>query len=399
MNNEYKKVKFGEIGRFERGKSKHRPRDDKKLFGGIYPFIQTGDIKKSGYVVREYSESYSDFGLKQSRLWAKGTLCITIAANIADSAILGINACFPDSVVGFESNEHSTNLYVHYLLKSLKEKMNQDAIGSVQKNINLEYLRNFEISLPPLAEQKRIAEILSSLDDKIELNERMNKNLEEQAQALFKHWFVDFEFSDDEGKPYKSNGGDLVESELGLIPRGWRVGTLGEEFDITMGQSPKGESYNEIGDGMVFYQGRTDFKNRFPERRLFTNDPKRMAKKFDVLMSVRAPVGDVNVANEVCCIGRGLASISSEYQSYCLYKILSLKSSFDIFNGDGTVFGSITRSSFENIKIIVPKSEIILKFECNIKKIDKMIYNLSQEIQNLKSLRDTLLPRLMSGEV
>ena len=373
-----------------------------EYWNGNIPWLSVKDFNGDKKKVYQTEKHITLKGLKESstKLLQKGDIIISARGTVGEVAILGNEMAFNQSCYGIRAKEGlAINDYIYYYLRNSIQKIKNNTHGSVFDTITRDTFDVLEISLPPLAEQKRIAEILSSLDDKIELNERMNKNLEEQAQALFKHWFVDFEFSDDEGKPYKSNGGDLVESELGLIPRGWRVGTLGEEFDITMGQSPKGESYNEIGDGMVFYQGRTDFKNRFPERRLFTNDPKRMAKKFDVLMSVRAPVGDVNVANEVCCIGRGLASISSEYQSYCLYKILSLKSSFDIFNGDGTVFGSITRSSFENIKIIVPKSEIILKFECNIKKIDKMIYNLSQEIQNLKSLRDTLLPRLMSGEV
>src|SRR5690606_5152419 len=139
--------------------------------------------------------------------------------------------------------------------------------------------------------------------------------------ALFKEWFVDFNFLNGKGKPYKKSGGKMMESELGEIPEGWRVGSLDEEFEITMGQSPPGESYNEKEEGMIFFQGRTDFQERFPKTRLYTTDPKRIAEKFDVLVSVRAPVGDINVAFERCCIGRGLAAVAGKYKSYALYKV------------------------------------------------------------------------------
>ena len=152
-------------------------------------------------------------------------------------------------------------------------------------------LATFPIKLPPLPTQQKISAILSSLDNKIELNNKINTNLEQQTGALFKNWFVDFEPFD------------------GKMPEGWKVGKLSDIAEITMGQSPDGKSYNENGIGTVFYQGRAEFGTRFPTRRLFTTEPKRMAKKFDTLMSVRAPVGDTNIANEDCCIGRGLAAI------------------------------------------------------------------------------------------
>ncbi len=202
-------------------------------------------------------------------------------------------------------------------------------------------LGRLKIVLPSRIEQEDIAAVLICLDRKIENLRRQNETLEAIAQTLFKHWFVDFEFPNEDGKPYKSSGGEMVRSELGEIPIGWRVGKLGDEFDILMGQSPDGSSYNKDGEGLIFFQGRTDFGFRFPQVRVFTTEPTRIANKFDVLVSVRAPVGDINVAVERCCIGRGLSAVSSKYKSYCLYKLKSYRKFFDVFESEGTVFGSL----------------------------------------------------------
>jgi type I restriction enzyme S subunit len=199
-------------------------------------------------------------------------------------------------------------------------------------------LKSVAINLPSILEQKAISATLSCLDDKIELNNRIDKNLEEMARAIFKSWFVDFE-------PFQD--GEFEDSELGRIPKGWKVGSLGDIANITMGQSPSGSSYNETKEGTVFYQGRTDFGKRYPSIRLYTTEPKRMAMKGDILLSVRAPVGDINVASEDCCIGRGLASLKSRANcnSYLLYQLLNLENNFNVYNGEGTVFGSIDRKS------------------------------------------------------
>nr|WP_276515545.1 restriction endonuclease subunit S [Tissierella carlieri] len=186
-----------------------------------------------------------------------------------------------------------------------------------------------------------------------------------------------------------------------MIPKGWEVRELEDIAIITMGQSPKGSSYNEHGDGTVFYQGRTDFTNRFPVRRLYTTEPKRIAKTGDILMSVRAPVGDINIANEECCIGRGLCSFRSKnsMNSYLLYILLNLKEKFDVFNGEGTVFGSINQKDLKGIKIIMPNDSIVKYFNDIATSLDKKYLYLEMESRKLTNLRDTLLPKLMSGEL
>lgn len=174
---------------------------------------------------------------------------------------------------------------------------------------------------------------------------------------------------------------------------------LSDIANITMGQSPAGTSYNEEGVGTVFYQGRGEFGWRYPTRRLFTTEPKRMAKSGDVLMSVRAPVGDLNLAYEDCCIGRGLVAISCDYPSYCLYLMRSLGKKLDAYNGEGTVFGSISGKALKGIGIGLPGNDDIAAFEAMVAPIDAQIRCNETESRILSQLRDALLPKLMSGEI
>ena len=295
------------------------------------------------------------------------------------------------------------SLWMYYWLQSpiAQEYIQSRITGSTQGYLTLGNLRDFPVCVPPLEEQRRIVGILGVIDDKIENNRRINTNLELQAQALYKQWFVDFEFPNEEGEPYKSSGGKMVDSELGPIPEGWSVGTLSDLADVTMGQSPNGKSFNENGDGIVFYQGRTEFGVRYPSIRLYTTEPTRYAEPMSVLLSVRAPVGDINIATQRCCIGRGVASIKSKTDDnaymYCCLK--ELRPQLNQYNGEGTVFGSINRKELEGLVLCIPKYEIISKFNDVILGTDKQMLNLFQQTQNLATLRDTLLPKLMNGEI
>ena len=262
---------------------------------------------------------------------------------------------------------------------------------SAQPGLSIQTLSKQIIRLPSISYQREISTVLKSLDNKIELNRHINDNLEQQAQALFKSWFVNFE-------PFKN--GQFVDSELGKIPKGWKVGYLSEIADIIMGQSPNGSTYNENGEGIIFYQGRAEFGTRFPSIRLFTTNPTRIAPANSILISVRAPVGDINITHRECCIGRGLASAVSRTNksAFLLYTLFSLKSDLDRFNAEGTVFGSINRKALETLKILIPTNDIISKFEAIVASMDQQILTLHLESENLKILRDTLLPKLMSGE-
>ena len=180
-----------------------------------------------------------------------------------------------------------------------------------------------------------------------------------------------------------------------------KKGMLQDIAEITMGLSPDGSSYNKKQLGIIFFQGRAEFGGRFPKIRLYTSQPKRIAIRNDILMSVRAPVGDINIAHHDCCIGRGHASIRSKYnhQSFLFYTMLNLKKYLDRFNSEGTVFGAISKEALNTIPIDIPSEGKIKHFEQIASPIDTYILNNYKEICCLESLRDTLLPKLMSGEI
>ena len=405
FNQNWNLKSLSELGTFSRGKSKHRPRNDPKLFeNGTYPFIQTGDIKDANLFIEQHSECYSELGLQQSKIWEANTLCITIAANIAETALLRYPMCFPDSVVGFRAYENeSSELFMHYVFTFIKRAIQSAASGSIQDNINIDFLTNLKFKVPDKPNQDKIASVLSTLDEKIALNNQINATLEQMAKTLYDYWFVQFDFPDDNGKPYKSSGGEMVYNETLKrdIPKGWEVKKLSEIANITMGQSPDGASYNEKAEGTIFFQGSTDFNWRFPTIRQYTTQPSRFAKKGDILLSVRAPVGDMNIAPFDCCIGRGVASLNSKTGSdgFLFYVMKYFEKVFNRRNSEGTTFGSITKDDLHTLQVVVPSDEILAKFDAIVLNQSNLIFAKSDENNQLTKLRDWLLPMLMNGQV
>ena len=411
FNQHWQDKTLGELGSFQRGKSRHRPRNDQRLFeDGCYPLVQTGEVKEASLFIQKHEKTYNAFGLKQSKLWSKDTLCITIAANIAETAILGYPMCFPDSVVGFNSySEKSSELFMHYVFTYIRKSIQNSASGSIQDNINIDYLTKLRFKIPLKPYQDKIVSILSTLDKKIELNNRINTELESMAKTLYDYWFVQFDFpnpstsSGQVGKPYKSSGGEMVFNEIlkREIPEGWEAKELSEIADIVMGQSPSGSSYNDNQEGEIFFQGSTDFGWRFPTIRQYTTEPKRRAKIGDILLSVRAPVGTLNIADTECCIGRGLASLRSNlgFNSYLFYVMIYFKQIFDYRNSSGTTFGSITKDDLFSLKLAYPSKELLAKYDKLVSKYNEKILNNHKQNQQLTNLRDWLLPMLMNGQV
>lgn len=334
-------------------------------------------------------------------------------------------------------------LFIYYFLKTISYSDYTDK--AAVPGINRNHIHKAKVRIPEFVDyQQEISKHLRDLDNKITLNRQINQTLEQMAQALFNSWFVDFdpvvdnaldagffeqdlEFPDElllraearkavresaDFKPLPENILQLFpaafeacsEPSLGLggwVPEGWRPSNVGVEFDVTMGQSPPGSTYNDIGNGLPFFQGKTDFGFRFPSNRIYCTEPKRMAKKDDTLISVRAPVGDINLAAEDCAIGRGLAAArhKSGSISFSYYVMNSLSKYFEVFEGEGTVFGSINQKDFKALPLIKYPDEIITKFDEFCGNWDKRINNASVEISTLIDLRDTLLPRLISGEL
>ena len=282
--------------------------------------------------------------------------------------------------------------------------------GSTMPKLTQGNMNRISLLVPPLPEQNAIAHILGTLDDKIELNRRMNQTLEEMARAIFKDWFIDFgpTRAKMEGRePYLPEDvwdhfpDSLVDSELGPIPDGWEVEALGECFNLTMGQSPPGRTYNENGEGLPFFQGRTDFGFRYPDNRRFCSEPKRLAEEDDTLVSVRAPVGDINMAWEKCCIGRGVAALrhKSGSSSYTYHSAWAVQQQIQQYEHTGTVFGAINKRQFESLLSVQPPCEATRQFESLVSPLDSHIRSNVAESRNLTYQRDTLLPKLMAGKL
>ncbi|MCX8580764.1 restriction endonuclease subunit S [Gilliamella sp. B3482] len=299
------------------------------------------------------------------------------------------------------------NKYFYYFLTndhmlSVLQTRAENRICSFPQ-ITFDLLSDYKVRVPDINEQKRISSLLSSLDKKIELNNQINAELESMAKTLYDYWFVQFDFPDENGKPYKSSGGKMVYNSVlkREIPEGWQDKKLSDIANITMGQSPNGGSYNENGDGVIFFQGSTDFGWLFPSIRQFTNQPIRLAKKGDILLSVRAPVGDMNIANNDCCIGRGLAAMNSKesFDVFLFYVMKYFKTIFERRNSEGTTFGSITKNDLRSLQLSYPSPSILKKYEAIVSNYNKMIFEKSLETEKLTKLRDFLIPMLMNGQV
>jgi type I restriction enzyme S subunit len=286
-------------------------------------------------------------------------------------------------------------LFLTYLLRSPYQRKTIIGMsgGSAITNISQDSLASLQIPLPPLPTQRKISAILSAYDDLIENNTRRIAILEDMAQAIYREWFVHFRFPGHEGVR-------MVESELGPVPEGWEVRRLGDVCTILMGQSPKSEFYNEIGEGLPFHQGVKDFGDRFPTDRVYCTLLKRIAEDGDILFSVRAPVGRINIANKKIVVGRGLCAIRNNtgIQNFTFHQLKEAFQEEDIIGG-GTIFKSVTKDDMHSIRFLVPPKIIIERFEEIVTPMSAQIENLTTKNATLRQTRDLLLPRLISGEL
>ena len=258
---------------------------------------------------------------------------------------------------------------------------------------HFKYLKTSKVFRPPIQIQRKIASVLSAYDDLIENNTRRIEILEEMTRAIYREWFVEFRFPGHEQA-------EMVESELGLIPRGWDVKQLGEICHVTMGMSPKSEFYNETGDGLAFHQGVTDFGKRFPTDRVYCIIQKRVAEADDILFSVRAPVGRINIANKKIVIGRGLSAIRSKSGNQAfLFQQLKDRFQKEDTMGSGAIFNAIRKTDLLEIPLLTPTESAISKFEEIVSPIFAELANLTLKNTNLAKTRDLLLPKLISGEI
>ena len=385
---------LSELGTFSRGKSKHRPRNDVKLFeGGKYPLVQTGDVKAANLYITKNDSYYNDFGLKQSKLWPAGTLCITIAANIAETAILSYPMCFPDSIVGFNANpEKSSELFVYYFFEYIKKEIQKSASGSIQDNINIDYLSKMRIKVPEKKYQDKIVELLSSIDKKILLNNQINQELEAMAKTLYDYWFVQFDFPDQNGKPYKSSGGKMVyNTELKReIPEEWGVESVGNLLDkVTKSEKIENNSIEFVGripvidQSQKYIAGFTNNENALLQPQnghVIFGDHTRVVKYINFDYARGADGTQVLISN------------NENISNVLLYHMIE---DFDLSN-----YGYARHFKFLKEKIvIVPDKEVSSKFETQANVIYEKIKNNIFENLELTQLRDWLLPMLMNGQV
>ena len=384
--NQWKEYKLDEVYDFASGLSKSRDQ-----FGYGFGFLSYMNIFDNYFVPNELDSLVNSTDKERKSCSIKrGDVFLTRTSETDED--LGVSSValidYPDATFnGFtkrlrpNGNVKVLPEYAGFYFRSPRFRASVSGISSMttRASLNNGMLSTLKIIIPTIETQTSIVDTLLSLHKKIDLLQRQNKTLEQLAETLFRQWFV--EEADDS----------------------WEVGTLNDEFDFVMGQSPEGITLNEDKNGIIFYQGRSDFGFRFPEPRVYTTSPSRIAKRFDTLVSVRAPVGDMNMALEECCLGRGVAAFKykhkPDFHSYTYYKLRSLMQQIKQFEDNGSVFGSIGKDDFKKLEDVIPSNEIISKFQNEVKPSDDKIYLNTIQIKQLTQLRDALLPKLMSGEV
>ena len=444
MGSKWIEVKLSDLGEVARGRSRHRPRYAEHLYGGPYPFIQTGDITASGGRIISHSQTYSEAGLAQSRIWPKNTMCITIAANIAETAILQYPACFPDSVIGFIADEEKCDVYfIEYVFRCLKRNIQRQASGSVQDNINLQTLERLTFKIPDLQEQKKIASFLNQLDEKIYLNRQINQTLEQMAQTLFKSWFFDFDpvidnaldagndipdtlqeraeqrrllraKTDFKPLPAETHAlfpSEFEETELGWVPKGWEVELSGKQIDVRDGTHDSPQK-SDTGYPLVTSKHITSGILNLSEAYLISKDDYDKANQRskvcsgDILLTMIGTVGIpylVAQSNAEFAIKNVGLFRTSENKILRYYFFELLKSNAMQCYLDSRLAGTtqkyLSLKELRHIEFLMPNEKCLNVFNESTSIIYSKIQHNLDNITMLVDIRDSLLPKLISGEL
>lgn len=413
---DWKEYKLNDLGKVNRGKSKHRPRNDVSLYGGKYPFIQTGDVKAANFYITEYSQIYSDKGLSQSKLWKKGTLCITIAANIAETAILGIDACFPDSIIGFVPDIKKSDVrFIKYHFDLLKLHLQSISQGTTQDNLSQEKLLRFTFTVPKeLKQQQLIASILSTYDELIEVNNQCIKLLEETARELYKEWFVRMRFP-------RHKQAKFVKG----VPVGWIVKPIGDVIDYNIGGGWGNDDKNNVFSTPGYVIRGTDIPGvrigkanqevyRFHKvsnmktRELIEGDivfetaggseGQLLGRTCYITQELLDSYGDKVMAASFCKQIR-TTSIPSLYLYYFLNYLYDtgMVETFQVQSTGISNYQFVPFLKFQ--QIILPDEDLMQSFHDKTLLMQKQIAFLGQQNNHLRQIRDRLLPRLISGKL
>ena len=389
---EWKKVSLSEMGNVSRGKSKHRPRNDTRLYGGRYPFIQTGDIGAAGLYVTDYSQTYNEEGLAQSKLWEKNTLCITIAANIADTALLAFPACFPDSIMGFVPHKDVANVkYVKYCFDILKKDCQQISQGTAQDNLSWKKLSTIKFPCPPLEVQNRIATILSRYDSLIENYQKQIKLLEEAAQRLYKEWFVDLRFPGHENTNI-TNG----------VPEGWEKKPISQLGEYLNGFAFKPSDWQKSGKPIIkIKEMGNGVSNDTPRNNGERVPAKYLVKAGDLLFSWSATLMVIVWSGEEGWLNQHLFKVTPSKGIEREFLLQSISNTIEEFQNltTGSTMKHIQRNKLDQVFVNVPNDEIMKRYSSIAEKKRTEILHLSSQIRLLSEARDRLLPKLMGGEI
>lgn len=364
-----------------------------------HPYIRARDIRngKINFTDPKYITQNTFQKISRYTINTGDVIVTIVGANIGDMAYVS------DEFAGANITENAVKLtakdkllepkFLKYSLfpDTMKQYFQLIASGAAQGKLGLYKIKKTRIPLPPLPIQKKIAEILSAYDDLIETNLKQIKLLEEMSQITYEEWFVRMRFP----------GYEMTQLALSTgLPEGWKRAKLGDICNLIMGQSPKSEFYNTEKKGLPFHQGVTGYGERFPTNTCWSTDGTRYAEHGDILFSVRAPVGRLNIALDKIILGRGLAGIRHKRNSqgflYCLLKKHFYK---DNMMGSGAIFNAVTKNDMLGIEVIEPNTEILDRFNIIVSAADREIEILHLQNIYLNEARDILLPRLLTGMI
>ena len=408
---EWRKIELGEL--IDSISIKHKF-DKNQLI-----FLNTSDVLEGKVLHQNYSDINTLPGQAKKSIKKGDILFSEIRPKNKRFALVDFDA--DDYVVSTKlmvlrrKNSLIDNLFLYKYLTSdrILEELQFIAEGrsGTFPQITFNELKSLKISLPLLNEQKAIVDILSSLDDKIELNNQMNKTLEEMAQALFKRWFVDFEFPNEEGQPYKSSGGEMVESELGMIPKGWEVLKAQEYYNITIGKTPprkeshwfstdnkdvKWISISDLGANGTFVTN----TNELLTKDAIKKHNVQVVPPGTVVLSFKLTVGRVAITAEEMTTNEAIAHFKKEDDSVREYTYFYLKNfNYESLGNTSSIAKAVNSKIIKSMPILIPNKSIIEKYHSIVFQIFENIKNNRLNNESLKQTRDTLLSKLMSGEI
>jgi type I restriction enzyme, S subunit len=374
----WKEYKLNELGKLNRGKSRHRPRNEPSLYGGKYPFVQTGNIKSANFYITEYDQTYSEKGLAQSKLWKKGTLCVTIAANIAETAILGIDACFPDSIIGFVADEKKSDVkFIKYHFDLLKLHLQSISQGTTQDNLSQEKLLTFTFTVPEdIKQQQHIAFILSTYDDLIEVNNQRIKLLEDTAREVYKEWFVRMRFP----------GYRKAKFVKGL-PVSWDIICFRDFIKLNRGFDLPDEKIDEGDYPVVASTSIKAYHNQYKVEAPCVSTGR--SGSLGTVQYINQKSWPLNTSLYV----KDFKGNSPRYVFYFLQNL-----NLETFNA-GAGVPSLNQNHLHGLKFSAPPISLQIKFDDFVVPIFNQIENLQQQNTQLRQIRDRLLPRLISGKL